>query len=264
MGNKKSFDSKKPLTKKVDLKYSLMDKALGIKQVIPNSKKTINSNSFIQSLSKPVQKTKNSGSKPNIPVKDNKQKNNDNKQKKDSSGSNVVVGAVVLVVLVSLFFVLNQNLGLGQKDATADKDKSGEENEANKNNNLIPLTFEEKYSDCILESNVQVKENCLQSLAIEFNNPVLCDELVNLDSEKCSREVWKANAIISQELDSCKTLLTELDRVDCVKQIALNTSDKTFCSNLGEVVSGISITEINSCLIDLAIQEKNLTICDEI
>lgn len=261
------MEEKKPKAKKVDLKYSIMDKALGIKQALPKPKdifkpKAVKSSPFIQSISKQIPKNKPKP-KPELKLPQAASKT-PIKTKKDSSSSFVLVGVISLIVVVALFFVLTQETDLIQvKNGKADEDKTSNGN-GNKGNGAKPLTFEETYAFCVLESNIQKKDECLQELAVKFNKEQLCEELANLDKEKCRREVWKANAIVSQELDYCRELLTKADKIDCVEQIALNTADKTFCLKLLEVIEDIDKTEINSCLINLAVQEKDLSVCDEI
>jgi len=250
------------MAEKKDLKNSIMDNALGIKQspAVKSKPKT-----------KPAEKQKQNSDKSFLPPRSilktkPKSQAKEPVKAKDSSSSSIVVGVVVLVVFVSLFILFNQGF------VDLDGDKTGEKNdlifdEENGNeieDNEIPLTFDEKYAECIAESNIQKKDQCIQQIAIEFNKDALCDELINLDSRKCKREVWKAFAVVSLEINECKGLQTDFDKINCVKEIALNSSDKSICSKMPEVVSTVSPTEINSCFIELAMQEKDLTVCDEI
>jgi len=137
-------------------------------------------------------------------------------------------------------------------------DKCSNSSNQNNNNQKEPVTFDEKYDFCLSKNLVQEKDDCLQDLAIEFNKAVLCEELTNLDLEKCKRLVWKTYAVISKEIENCDSLLTEFDKVECIKEIALNASDKSICIKIDD------FTKRGSCLAELAVQEKDLSICDSI
>jgi len=129
---------------------------------------------------------------------------------------------------------------------------------ANQNNQQQPETFDEKYNFCFTKENVQAKDTCIQSLAVEADRDYLCDELTNLDSEKCKRLVWKAFVVLSNEIDKCNSLLTEFDKISCLKEIALLSSDKSVCLKITD------FGEKNGCLTELAVQEKDLTVCDSV
>ncbi len=175
---------------------------------------------------------------------------------------------IVVVVLISALLIF---LGF-DKNGVLDKGSDGDEksktngtiNGENGNGEEEPKTFDERYDLCLNISSVQAKDECLQAVAIEFNQDFLCDELTNLDPEKCKREVWKAYAVLSQEVEKCNELFaeldsfTEFDRINCIKQIALNSSDKSVCFEIDD------LAKKNGCLIELAVQEKDLIVCDSI
>ncbi len=232
------------MPEKKDLKYSIMDKALGVKQSVSKSIPSV------QSLKKkPVSKSKPAPK----PVKKSVQEKN--------HSSLIGIAVIFLIVVVALIFVLDDSLDLDLVDAGKENQPSSAD-EIPENQEEIKLSFDERYTECASKPLVQHKDECLQNLAVEFNKEFLCDELTNLDLEKCRRLVWKANAVVSLEIEKCSELLTELDKIECIKEIALLSSDKTICSKITEVVSSADLTQVNSCYIALAVQEKDLSVCD--
>lgn len=184
------------------------------------------------------------------------QKEDSAKTVSKSSNSNLfLVGGVVLVVIVLLVMLLPGLNKTTEKKTFVCPDGSIVASEEDCLKQEIPLTPEEKYEFCMDKTLIQEKDECLQDLAIESNNDILCDELVNLDLEKCKRLVWKEYAVVSQELSKCSELLTKFDEFSCIKEIALNASDPSICSKITEVI------QQNSCLIELAAQEEDLGIC---
>jgi hypothetical protein len=176
------------------------------------------------------------------------------KSKKIRDNSFFLVAAIILVLAVAFLFLSGNETVTKKKTKTVAPEKEGTLEEKKEEKALLP---EKKYDLCLKKISVQERDECLQELAIEQNKPSLCDELTNLDSEKCKRLVWRASAVISQEIEKCNELLTEFDKQECIKQIALNSADKTICFELDS-------SRINSCLIELATQEKDLSVCDSI
>jgi len=223
------------------------------KKEIPDKKKEIQKQ---KSSAKPLAKTL---AKPEIKFLPKPQKAISKPPEKESS-SPLFLG-IIIIVLISVLLML---FGFSPGDIVKAAEKPAKINEelgineiTNENGNT-PKTFDERYDLCLNISSVQAKDECLQTVAVEFNQDFLCDELTNIDSESCKREVWKAFAVLSQEVEKCNALSNELDRADCIKQIALFSSDKTICFEIGE------LSKKNGCLIELAVQEKDLIICDSI
>jgi hypothetical protein len=159
---------------------------------------------------------------------------------------------VFLLVLLLLFSGCAEEKPLQKEKKTVSADDEILDGQQSKD----PKTLDEKYDFCLGKENVQLKDECLQSLAIEFNKDYFCEELTNLDQEKCKRLVWKAAVVLSQEIDNCNSLVTEFDKIQCLKEIALLSSDETICTKIPV------LSEKNSCLTQLAIQEKDLSFCD--
>ncbi len=221
--------------------------------------------------SKDVQMKQKFLPKPKKPVSVSAKKPESIVKKPESNEQNMVfLAAVVLIVIVGLIMVFvspswnqgNNTFACPDGTIVSSLDEcalagNGNTN-GNENGNGVPTTFEEKHSFCLSQSSVQKKDECLQETAIEFNKDLLCDELTNLNIEKCKRLVWKQFVVVSQEVDNCNKLLTEFDKVECIKEIALLSSDKSICSEIED------LSERGSCLIELAVQEKDFLICDSV
>ncbi|MFH1663731.1 MAG: hypothetical protein ABH986_02895 [archaeon] len=220
-----------------------------------------------QAETKKPEEKKAEQKKPELKIPEPKQAEKAKPVSKPSMSSNsIILIVIVFALLVSLVFVLT---GLGDKLLKPEaKEKTftcpdgtvvSSEDQCP---DVVPpkkkLSFDERYDLCLNESSVQIKDECIQELAIEFNKQELCVELVNLDEEKCVRAVLRANAVFSADTEECNSLITKFDRVECIKEIALLSLDKTVCDKLSDS------TERNSCLTELAIEAEDLSVCDSI
>jgi len=181
------------------------------------------------------------------------------------TGNMIFIIVIVFAVIVALVFVLTdlgkEANGNGKPSYTCPDGTIVSSQEDCPVNGIPPeqkLSFDERYALCLNKSVIQDKDSCLQELAVEFNKEELCDELVNLDKEKCFRAVLRASAVVSTDTEKCNDLITEFDRIECIKEIALLTLDKTVCDKLSDS------TTRNSCLTELAIEKEDLTVCDSI
>ncbi len=120
--------------------------------------------------------------------------------------------------------------------------------------------------ECGKKANIQAKDDCIESLALEFREKTLCEKLENPLPGKtvqdkrnaCREKINKADAIDSLDSSKCFSLENHANREECISVVASKTLQPELCGQLKTVSGKIY------CYTGVALAAGDRKICEQL